>query len=77
MATRQLNIRLDENLDRRLGALAERTGRTKAFYAGAAIEGFLDDWEDYFLAKDALAEFLEGNDAAQDVDSIDWDGLGR
>ena len=43
MATRQVNVRLDEELDRRLEQLAVRTGRSKAFYATEAIAGFLDD----------------------------------
>ncbi len=77
MTTKQLNIRLDEELDRRLGALAARTGRTKAFYAGEAIEGFLEDWEDYFLAKDALAEFRESGEAAIDADDVDFGALGE
>jgi len=77
MATKQLNIRLDEELDRRLEALAARTGRTKAFYAGEAIEGFLDDWEDYFLAKDALTEFRESGEPSIPVDDIDFAGLGE
>lgn len=77
MATKQLNIRLDEELDRRLEALAARTGRTKAFYAGEAIEGFLDDWEDYFLAKDALTEFRESGEPSIPVDGIDFAGLGE
>ncbi|MBX3195838.1 MAG: TraY domain-containing protein [Microbacteriaceae bacterium] len=77
MATKQLNIRLDEELDRRLEALAARTGRTKAFYAGEAIEGFLDDWEDYFLAKDALAEFRESSEPSIPVDDVDFASLGE
>ncbi len=77
MATRQVNVRLDEELDRRLEALAARTGRSKAFYATEAIAGFLDDWEDYFLAKDALAEFRDSDEAAIDVDDVDFGALGE
>ncbi|MEQ1736817.1 MAG: TraY domain-containing protein [Rhodoglobus sp.] len=75
MATRQLNVRLDEELDRRLEELAKRTGRSKAFYASEAIGGFLDDWEDYFLAKDALDVFRESDESAIDVDTIDFGSL--
>ncbi len=75
MATKQLNIRLDERLDRRLEALAARTGRTKTFYASEAIAGFLEDWEDYFLAKDALEEFRASGDGAIDVDDLDFERL--
>lgn len=75
MATRQLNIRLDERLDRRLEALAARTGRTKTFYASEAIADFLEDWEDYFLAKDALEEFRASGDGAIDVDDLDFERL--
>ncbi len=77
MATRQFNMRLDEVLDQRLEALAARTGRSKAFYASEAIQEFLDDWEDYFLAKDALAEFRDSDEAAFDVDTIDFGELGE
>lgn len=77
MATKQLNLRLDEELDRRLEALAARTGRTKSFYANEAIGGFLDDWEDYYLAKDALAELRDSDETPVDVDEIDWDKLGE
>lgn len=75
MTTKQLNIRLDEQLDRRLEALAARTGRTKTFYATEAIEGFLEDWEDYFIAKDALDEFRSSGEAAFDVDDLDLERL--
>ncbi|MBX3030200.1 MAG: TraY domain-containing protein [Chloroflexi bacterium] len=77
MTTKQLNIRLDARLDRRLEALAARTGRTKTFYATEAIAGFLEDWEDYFLAKDALEEFRASGDDAIDVDSLDFERLGE
>lgn len=37
----------------RLARLAEKTGRTKTFYAREAIEQHLEDLEDYYLAADA------------------------
>lgn len=77
MATKQFNVRLDEALDRRLEELATRTGRSKAFYATEAIQSLLDDREDYFLAKDALAEFRDSDAEAIDVDEIDFGALGK
>ncbi|HXH15363.1 MAG TPA: TraY domain-containing protein [Sphingomonas sp.] len=55
-----LAVRLGEETERQLGALAARTGRTKTFYARAAIEAHLDDLEDFYLAEDRLRDFREG-----------------
>ena len=46
-----LAIRLPENIESRLDQLAEKTGRTKTFYAREAILEYLDDLEDYYLAE--------------------------
>lgn len=57
-----LAIRLDEALEKRLAALAEKTGRTKTYYARAFIEAHLEEMEDYFLAEERMADF-RANDA--------------
>jgi len=44
-----LGVRLEPELEKRLQALAEKTGRTKSFYAREAIRQFLEDREDYLL----------------------------
>ena len=78
MAKTQINLRIDEVLDSRLATLAKKTGRSKAFYATEAIEEFLDDHEDYFLAKDALAEFRNSDDSSFMLhEDVDWDALGQ
>ena len=41
-------------MEARLAALAEKTGRTKSFYAREAITMHLDNLEDMFLALDRL-----------------------
>lgn len=51
-----LAIRLSESTENRLNSLAKRTGRTKSYYAKVAIESFLEDEEDYFLAMKRLEE---------------------
>ncbi|NWK54912.1 TraY domain-containing protein [Verrucomicrobiaceae bacterium N1E253] len=48
-----LAIRLKPDLEKRLAALAEKTGRTKTFYAREAIEQHLEDLEDYYLAAES------------------------
>lgn len=45
-----LAIRLPEDIDRRLELLAERTGRTKTWYAREAIMRHLEDMEDTYIA---------------------------
>lgn len=72
MTKKQLNVRIDSELDSRLETLAKRTGRTKSFYAVQAIQKFLENHEDYFLAKDSLTEFQSSGEAAIDMEDIDW-----
>jgi RHH-type rel operon transcriptional repressor/antitoxin RelB len=49
-----LAIRLPEDIDDRLGALAKRTGRTKTFYAREAILRYIEDMEDTYVAVERL-----------------------
>jgi RHH-type rel operon transcriptional repressor/antitoxin RelB len=55
-----LAIRLPVKMDRRLAALAKKTGRTKTFYAREAIVEHLGDLEDLYLVKRRLADIDEG-----------------
>jgi len=49
-----LAIRLPKEIENRLSSLAEKTGRTKTFYAKKAILAYLDEMEDKYLAIDRL-----------------------
>jgi RHH-type rel operon transcriptional repressor/antitoxin RelB len=55
-----LAIRLPEEIEKRLDALAKETGRTKSFYVREAILEHLDDLEDIYLAEKELAEIRAG-----------------
>ena len=48
-----LALRLPPKLEKRLDALAKKTGRTKSFYAREAILRHIEDLEDYHLARPA------------------------
>lgn len=52
-----LAIRLDEATEHRLAKLAAATGRTKTFYARAAILAHLDDLEDFYIAEEQMRDF--------------------
>lgn len=56
-----LAVRLNPDTEQRLEALSARTGRTKTFYARAAIEAHLDDLEDFYLAEERLRDFRDGD----------------
>ena len=49
-----LAIRLDTDTEKRLTLLAEKTGRTKTYYAREAILEHLEDLEDIYLATSRL-----------------------
>lgn len=59
-----LSIQLPEDIEKRLAALAKKTGRTKAFHAREAILYYLEDMEDYYLAAEAYADFANSDDRA-------------
>jgi RHH-type rel operon transcriptional repressor/antitoxin RelB len=50
-----LALRLPPAIEKRLDALAKKTGRTKSFYAREAILRQIEDIEDYYLARRRLA----------------------
>ncbi len=50
-----LALRLPPKIEKRLDALAKKTGRTKSFYAREAILRHIEDLEDYHLAMRRLA----------------------
>jgi RHH-type rel operon transcriptional repressor/antitoxin RelB len=56
------SIRLPEEIERRLDALAEKTGRTKAFYIREMILTHIDEMEDYYLAADVVERLRKGQE---------------
>jgi len=56
------SIRLPEEIESRLDALAEKTGRTKAFYIREMILNQIDDLEDYYLAAQVLERVRKGQE---------------
>ncbi len=57
---KMLALRLPPKNEKRLEALARKTGRTKSHYAKLAIVEFLEDQEDYLLAVARLEKDLPG-----------------
>lgn len=45
-----LSIRLPKDVEERLQRLAEKTGRSKSYFARQAIIEFIEDREDYLIA---------------------------
>jgi RHH-type rel operon transcriptional repressor/antitoxin RelB len=54
------SIRLPEEIERRLDAIAAKTGRTKAFYIREMILSHIDEIEDYYLAAEVVERLRKG-----------------
>ena len=65
-----LALRLSEDIETRLDALAKRTGRSKSFYARQAITDFLDDIEERYW-EDEVVKRWESSDK-QTVSASDF-----
>lgn len=65
-----LAIRLPEEIEARLSALASKTGRTKTFYAKEAILKHLDDLEDYYLAAHVAENVRKGKEKTYSIDEV-------
>ena len=69
-----LSIRLPEALEQRLDYLAQKTGRTKSYYAREAIVDHIDNLEDIYLALHRLENpgkkwSLDDVEQARDLES--------
>ncbi len=72
-----LAIRLPEEIEARLGALAKRTGRSKTFYARQAILEYLDNLEDLYLAEERWLALQRGEGETVSVADLEAElGLG-
>ena len=65
-----LAIRLPAEIEKRLDALAQATGRTKTFYVREAICEHLDDLEDLYLAEQRLIELRAGRSEALPLEDV-------
>ncbi|MDT3767253.1 ribbon-helix-helix domain-containing protein [Gleimia hominis] len=55
-----VSVRLPRDTKRRLDALSERTRRPSAVYVREALEAYLEDLEDYYMAVAALERIRAG-----------------
>ncbi len=69
-----LAIRLPQDVEHRLTALAKATGRTKSFYARKAILDALEDMEDMYLAESVLEKIRGGKEKILSSEDV-WRGL--
>jgi RHH-type rel operon transcriptional repressor/antitoxin RelB len=65
-----LAIRLPEDIENRLDALAKATGRSKTYYAREAILEHLDDLEDLYLAEQRLIDIRAGRTKTIPLDDV-------
>jgi RHH-type rel operon transcriptional repressor/antitoxin RelB len=63
-------VRLSPDTERRLDALAARTGRTKAYYIRELIERSLEDVEDYYLAVEASERIRRGEEKTYTLEEV-------
>lgn len=65
-----LAIRLPKDIEERLNALAEKTGRTKTYYAREAILEYLDTLEDIYLAESRYEDIRTGKSKSMPLDEV-------
>ena len=65
-----LAIRLPPDIEARLDALARATGRSKSFYARAAIVEHLADMEEIYLAERRLEDIRAGRGTTMSLHAV-------
>lgn len=69
-----LTVRLPEEIEARLQALAKATGRSKSYYARQAILEKLEEMEDAYLGAAVLERIRDGEERVLSSADI-WHGL--
>jgi RHH-type rel operon transcriptional repressor/antitoxin RelB len=69
-----LAIRLPDEMHERLNRLSQETARPKAFYIKAALDEYLDDIEDAYLAEATLERIKRGEEQVLSAEEF-WRGM--
>ena len=64
------SIRLAPETEKRLSELSARTGRSKAYYLREAVEEYLDDMEDYYLAAEVAERVRRGEEKTYPLEQV-------
>jgi RHH-type rel operon transcriptional repressor/antitoxin RelB len=65
-----LAVRLPESIEKRLDALAEKTGRSKTFYVREAVLQHISDMEDLYLAHRVKERIDNGQERTYTLDEV-------
>jgi RHH-type rel operon transcriptional repressor/antitoxin RelB len=65
-----VSLNLPEDIEKRLTALARRTGRSRTYYMIEAIREHLDDLEALYLAERRLIDIREGKAGTIPLDEV-------
>ena len=65
-----LALRLPPEIEERLQAMADKSGRSKSYYAREAILYYLEDLEDAYLGQERLARFRASGEPATSLDEV-------
>ncbi len=65
-----LTVRLPDDIEDRLNALAKTTNRPKSFYVREALERSLEDIEDIYLAEKRLEDLRAGKSKTVPLEEI-------
>ena len=65
-----LAVRLPESIEKRLDALAEKTGRTKTFYVREAVLQHINDMEDLYLAHHVKERIANAEERTYTLDEV-------
>ena len=70
-----LTLRIDDELNDRITALAQKTGRTKTYFIKKLLVEAIDDLEDELWAQEAVHEYLASVARGEDQEWVDHDTL--
>ncbi len=65
------SVRLPDDIEERLNALAAETGRSKAYYIREAVTEHLDDLEDVYLAEKRLEALRAGKSLTFTLEEVE------
>lgn len=67
---KQTAVRLPDETYARLQDMASKTGRTATFYIREAVDAYLDDLEDIYMAERALDEIQQGKSRTLSLEEL-------